>query len=329
MPDGERIDIDAFVKYLLSIPGTEWYDLLERWISEGRLTEAEYVAIQKELRKQVELLSEQAEAQTWLREQEYAKWQEGLARTEEEKRFDKRAAAQAKREAEWRELHPKIAERLGYVPKYEEVAEEVYAGMAGPRPWRDWFESKYSEELRKYRRPEEEWREAQLTWAKRLQREKIMERKLKWMSEQEKKRAAELRGFYGMDWGPGLPFGIVTPELRELYETGWRPETSQPTGTLESGRLYGMGWRPGMPQPTGYLEAGQKAKELEKESLKRRLKFREMLKELSPMEKAELGWAEYLKRREPELREEYETRYPWGMYGRPWAYQPRIRTVGF
>ena len=46
-------------------------------------------------------------------------------------------------------------------------------------------------------------------------------------------------------------------------------------------------------------------------------------------EKAEKTWAEYLKRKTPELREEYATKYPYGMGGRPWAFAPRIKTVGF
>jgi len=45
--------------------------------------------------------------------------------------------------------------------------------------------------------------------------------------------------------------------------------------------------------------------------------------------KYEKTWAERLRERKPELREEYATRYPFGMGARPWAYQPRIQTVGF
>lgn len=40
-------------------------------------------------------------------------------------------------------------------------------------------------------------------------------------------------------------------------------------------------------------------------------------------------WAERLRKRKPELREEYATRYPYGMGARPWAMAPRIQTVGF
>ena len=51
---------------------------------------------------------------------------------------------------------------------------------------------------------------------------------------------------------------------------------------------------------------------------------------LTPKEvesKVEESWAEYLKT--PRFREEYATRFPFGMGGRPWAYQPRIQTVAF
>ena len=84
-----------------------------------------------------------------------------------------------------------------------------------------------------------------------------------------------------------------------------------------------------MPEPTGYLESEKKYREYAEAATRRSLELGQMLKEPSPMERAEKGWAEYLKRREPELREEYETRYPWGMYGRPSLYQPRIRTISF
>ena len=40
-------------------------------------------------------------------------------------------------------------------------------------------------------------------------------------------------------------------------------------------------------------------------------------------------WSEYLKKREPELEEEYKERFPYGIGGRPWAFQPKIRTVDF
>ena len=40
-------------------------------------------------------------------------------------------------------------------------------------------------------------------------------------------------------------------------------------------------------------------------------------------------WAEYLKKREPELEEEYKERFPYGIGGRPWAFQPKIKTVSF
>lgn len=43
----------------------------------------------------------------------------------------------------------------------------------------------------------------------------------------------------------------------------------------------------------------------------------------------EKTWAEILRKRKPELREEYATRYPYGIEGRPWAMAPRIQTVGF
>jgi len=46
-------------------------------------------------------------------------------------------------------------------------------------------------------------------------------------------------------------------------------------------------------------------------------------------EQIEETWAETLRKRRPELREEYATRYPFGMGGRPWAFAPRIQTVGF
>lgn len=45
--------------------------------------------------------------------------------------------------------------------------------------------------------------------------------------------------------------------------------------------------------------------------------------------RVEKTWAEYLKKRKPELREEYATRYPFGVGGRPWAFAPRIQTVKF
>jgi len=51
---------------------------------------------------------------------------------------------------------------------------------------------------------------------------------------------------------------------------------------------------------------------------------------LTPKEverRAEETWTEYLK--SPRFGEEYATRYPFGMGGRPWAYQPRIQTVAF
>jgi len=51
---------------------------------------------------------------------------------------------------------------------------------------------------------------------------------------------------------------------------------------------------------------------------------------LTPKEvekRVEETWAEYLKT--PRFREEYATRYPFGMGGKPWAYQPRIQTVAF
>jgi len=41
----------------------------------------------------------------------------------------------------------------------------------------------------------------------------------------------------------------------------------------------------------------------------------------------EESWAEYLK--SPRFREEYAIRHPFGMGGRPWAYQPRVQTVRF
>lgn len=40
-------------------------------------------------------------------------------------------------------------------------------------------------------------------------------------------------------------------------------------------------------------------------------------------------WPEYLRKRQPELRGEYATRYPFGQYGRSGAFAPRIQTVGF
>jgi len=44
---------------------------------------------------------------------------------------------------------------------------------------------------------------------------------------------------------------------------------------------------------------------------------------------SEAGWAEFLKKRQPVLKEEYAKQYPFGAQGRPWAYQPAIKTVGF
>ena len=230
------------------------------------------------------------EMKTFLAEQEKERLATELERTKEERYLDNLKGAQEKREAEWRELHPEVEKRLGYKPKFEQIAEEVYAGVAGPRPWQDWFENKYKEELGKYigaGPTTKELTEAQLTWAKRLQRELFMARKLGWMSRHEKKEAAEKRA------------------------------------------TYGLGWRPGMPEPTGYLEAELKVPEYARESTKRLARFKKMLRGPSPMERYEKSWAEYLRGREPELREEYETRYPYGLGGRPGAYQPAIRTVGF
>ncbi len=43
----------------------------------------------------------------------------------------------------------------------------------------------------------------------------------------------------------------------------------------------------------------------------------------------EQQWAEVLKRRTPQLREEFATRFPFGPQGRPERFAPRIQTVGF
>ena len=46
-------------------------------------------------------------------------------------------------------------------------------------------------------------------------------------------------------------------------------------------------------------------------------------------EEVEAGWAEWLKKKTPELKEEYQTKYPYGIQGRPWAFSPRVQTVQF
>ncbi len=43
----------------------------------------------------------------------------------------------------------------------------------------------------------------------------------------------------------------------------------------------------------------------------------------------EQQWAEVLKRRTPQLREEFATRFPFGPQGRPERFAPPIQTVGF
>ncbi len=53
---------------------------------------------------------------------------------------------------------------------------------------------------------------------------------------------------------------------------------------------------------------------------------------LSPRDveaKVEMAWAERLRKRVPELEEEFATRFPFGRGGIPSAFQPRIQTVGF
>jgi len=50
---------------------------------------------------------------------------------------------------------------------------------------------------------------------------------------------------------------------------------------------------------------------------------------LTETERVEKGWADYLKRETPKLREEYATRYPQGFEAEPRAYQPAIKTVKF
>ena len=74
-----------------------------------------------------------------------------------------------------------------------------------------------------------------------------------------------------------------------------------------------------------YLTRGRKIRELGKEALKKEAMWPgEVERRIE-----EKLWPEYLETAEAGWREKYATRYPYGEYGRPWAYAPRVKTVGF
>ena len=114
------------------------------------------------------------------------------------------------------------------------------------------------------------------------------------------------------------PWLAVSQEIeairRRFGAEGLKLEEAYPTGKFEEVRAGVVGARPW----TDWFES-KYSRELGR--------FRATLpsKELLPGKR----WSEYLKKRKPELKEEYAERYPYGIGGRPWAFQPKIKTVSF
>ena len=111
-----------------------------------------------------------------------------------------------------------------------------------------------------------------------------------------------------------LVYRTIQGIKRGLGEEGIALEEAYPAGKFEEVRAGVVGPRPW----TDWFES-KFSRELGR--------FRAALpsKELLPGKR----WAEYLKKRKPELKEEYATRYPYGIGGRPWAFQQKIKTVDF
>ena len=150
-------------------------------------------------------------------------------------------------------------------PEYERIMAETEVPGA-PRPWAEWFQSKYGEELARFRPPD--IGKSYMGWAEKIQEAYKLKEKAKG------RRDVLLSGLHGR--GPVVPIEKIALEKSKIAKQG---------KTL-----------------------------------------RELLAHY-PALRAERSWAEFLKKRIPELEQEYANLYPFGRGGQPGKFAPPIRMV--
>jgi len=125
----------------------------------------------------------------------------------------------------------------------------------------------------------------------------------------------------GMSIVSGRPLGWRSPEA--VYS----PPAARYAPAFET-TAEGIGgtqpWKDWFRERFGSLASKYEA------TLPRQEKYFSEAEALAETQRTEKGWAEYLRTQTPKLREEYATRYPYGMGAKPtWALQPKVKTVSF
>ena len=168
------------------------------------------------------------------------------------------------------------------------MAEMEVPGVS--RPWTEWFQSKYGEEL------------ARSGFG-----------------------AFDVSGAYGT-WAETIRRAYMSVEAAVAKSR----RAGEAVGGAEREVARGVkGYISGAPTPEAgkALTAAQAKHKKARSRAHRRVKsFQELLAE-SPTQQAEQGWADYLRKRVPELKQEYAGLYPWGKGGQPEQFAPMIRTV--